>query len=203
MASSYLPLLFLAIPRLYNAMATVCLVSRPLLMSAVQARIARSGSWILAQSARGSSQPATAQHIGSKVNAVRLRIYCRLRDALAQIIRYFGTERYGLPYSWLQATHDLRKPLFRPAGIALAAMGLLGGMKKAQDVAPSPQPGNHLVFRTMRTARCLPMSRTAITPVPPSRTLDGSRHGCGNAHQRSRTAGCLLRYTALRRFSKR
>src|SRR5262245_43558663 len=142
MASSYLPLLFLAIPRLYNAMATVCLVSRPLLMSAVQARIARSGSWILAQSARGSSQPATAQHIGSKVNAVRLRIYCRLRDALAQIIRYFGTERYGLPYSWLQATHDLRKPLFRPAGIALAAMGLLGGMKKGSGrsaIAPARQ----------------------------------------------------------------
>src|SRR5262249_25311521 len=32
------------------------------------------------------------------------------------------------------------------------------------DVAPSLQSGNHVVFRTVRTARCLPMSRTAITP---------------------------------------
>src|SRR5215471_19214961 len=82
MASSYLPSLFLAIPRLYSAMATVCLVSRPLLMSAVQARTARSGSWTLAQLARGSSQPATAQHISSEVNAVRLRIYHRFNVTL-------------------------------------------------------------------------------------------------------------------------
>src|SRR5262249_61723158 len=95
MASSYLPSLFWAIPRLYKAMATVCLVSRPLLMSAVQARTARSGSWTLAQSARGSSQPATAQHIGSKVNAARLRIFCRLHNVLAQFISYLGAERYA------------------------------------------------------------------------------------------------------------
>src|SRR5262249_8942240 len=127
MASSYLPLLFLAIPRLYNAMATVCLVSRPLLMSAVQARIARSGSWILAQLARGSSQPATAQHIGSIVNAVRLRICRRLRDALAQIIGYSGTERYGLPYLWLQATHDLRQPFFAQRALPWRQWGCWAG----------------------------------------------------------------------------
>src|SRR5215471_9396762 len=110
MASSYLPSLFSAIPRLYSAMATVCLVSRPLLMSAVQARTARSGSWTLAQLARGSSQPATAQHISSEVNAVRLRIYHRFDADLAQIIRYSGTERHGLLCLWRRAAKHPRQP---------------------------------------------------------------------------------------------
>ena len=112
MASSYLPSLFLAILRLYNAIATECMVSRPLLMSAVQARTARSGSWTLAQLARGSSQPATAQHMGSKLNTVRLPIYCRLHECSCSIIKDSGTARYGLPWLLLQATNDPRQPFF-------------------------------------------------------------------------------------------